>query len=98
MLEADQISQIVSDVVRANTTPTSVRSVTTQPATVFEGEEGLRITIVVTPDAVTQLEAGPVLDTLVQIQDRLREAGEERFPIVDYATEEELENIGDPQS
>lgn len=98
MLEADQISQIVTEVVRANTTPTSVRSVTTEPATVFDGEEGLRITIVVTPEAVTQLETGPVLDALVQIQDRLREAGEERFPIVDYVTEEELEDIGDSQS
>jgi hypothetical protein len=37
----------------------------------------------------------PILDTLVQIQDRLREAGEERFPIVEYATEEELAESGD---
>jgi len=98
MLQADQISRIVSEVVQANTTPTSVRSVKTEPATDSEGEEALRITIVVTPDAVTQLESGPVLDTLVQLQDRLREAGEERFPIVEYATEEELEEIGDSES
>ena len=98
MLATDQISQIVSEVARANTTPTSVRSVRTEPATDSGGEAALRITIVVTPEAVTLLESGPVLDTLVQVQDRLREAGEERFPIVEYATEEELENIGDSES
>jgi hypothetical protein len=98
MLEADQISRIVSEVVQANTTPASVLGVKTEPATDSKGEEALRITIVVTPDAVKQLEAGPVLDALVQVQNRLREAGEERFPIVQYATEEELEDIGDPQS
>jgi hypothetical protein len=35
---------------------------------------------------------------LVQIQDRLREAGEDRFAIVEYATQDELEAGGDPQS
>jgi hypothetical protein len=98
MLKAEQISQIVSQVVQANTTPASVRGVRTEPTTDSEGGEALRITIVVTPDAVTRLEEGPVLDTLVQLQDRLREAGEERFAIVEYATEEELENIADSQS
>lgn len=98
MLEADQISRIVSEVVRANTTPTSVRRVTTEPAVDSEGKDALRITIVVTPEAVAQLEAGPVVDTLVQVQDRLREAGEDRFPIIDYATEAELEEVGDFES
>jgi hypothetical protein len=97
MLNAEKISEIVSEVVAANTSPSSVRRVTSEPATAFEGEEAVRITIVVTPDAVTQLEAGPVGDTVVTIMDRLRDAGEERFPILQYATEEELEQIGDSE-
>jgi len=98
MLGREQIKQIVSEVVTANTTPGSVRDVMTEPATAFEGEEAVRITIVLTPDAVTQLEAGAAGDTVVQIMDRLRDAGEERFPILQYATEEELEQVGDPES
>ena len=98
MLTTDEISQIVSEVVRANTTPTSVKSVLAEAATDSEGDAALRITIVVTPAAVTLLEKGPVLDALVQVQDRLREAGEERFPIVHYVTEEELEAIGVSES
>lgn len=98
MLTTDKISQIVSEVVRANTTPTSVRSVTAEPAIDSAGEDALRITIVITPEAVALLKKGAVVDTLVQIQDRLLEAGEERFPIIYYVTEEELEAIGDPES
>jgi hypothetical protein len=98
MLQTEQISQIVSEVVQANTTPTSVRSVITEPAADSEGKDALRITIVITPEAVTQLAAGPVVDTLVQVQDRLRDAGEERFPIIEYATEEELHEVADSES
>jgi hypothetical protein len=98
MLDGNQISRIVTRTVEANTRPNSVRRVMTEPAVDSEGEDALRITIVVTPEAVAQLEAGPVVDTLVQVQDRLREAGEDRFPIIDYATEAELEEVGDSES
>ncbi len=97
MLNPEQISRIVSEVVAANTSPDSVRAVTSEPATAFEGEEAVRITIVVTPDAVAHLEAGPAGDTVVQIMERLRNAGEERFPILQYATKEELEQVGDSE-
>jgi len=50
----------------------------------------LRITIVIPQGAAARLKGDAVLDTLVDIQNRLRNAGEERFPIVEYATEEEL--------
>ncbi len=98
MLQTDEISQIVSEVVQANTTPKSVRRVMAEPATTSEGEDALQITIVLTPEAVAQLAAGDPLETLVRIWDRLRASGDERFPILEYATEEELEEIGDSES
>lgn len=98
MLEREQLKKIISDVVATHTTPGSVIDVMTEPATAFDGEEAVRITIVLTPNAVTQLEAGPAGDTVIQIMDRLRAAGEERFPILQYATEAELEQVGDPES
>ena len=55
----------------------------------------MRITIVIRPGAAAKIKGDAALDTLVQIQDRLRAAGEERFPIVEYATKEELEEGGD---
>jgi hypothetical protein len=98
MLDIDQISQIVTHVVEANTAPKGVQRVIAEPASTSEGEEALRITVVLTPEAVTQLASGHPLDVLVQISDQLRGAGDQRFPILKYATEEELEDVGDPES
>jgi len=96
MLEPARISEIVGEVAKAHLTPKSVAGVFSEPATDSEGHEALRITIVIGRDATKRLKGDAVLDTLVDIQDRLREAGEERLPIVEYATREELEAGGDP--
>ena len=98
MLDTDQISQIVTGAVEANTTPNSVRRVMAEPAAAFDGEDAVRITIVLTPEAVKQLAAGDPVDVLVRIWNGLRKAGDDRFPILDYATEAELEAVGDSES
>lgn len=74
---------------------TNVETVTSEPATDLEGREALRITIVIEPGAAAKLKGDSLLDTLVQIQERLRSEGEERLAIVEYATKEELEESGD---
>ena len=69
-----------------------------EPVSTSEGEDALRITVVLTPEAVNQLASGHPLDVLVQTSDQLRSAGDQRFPILKYATEEELEDVGNPGS
>jgi|SRR6266568_4360549 len=98
MLASDQIDQIVHEVAKANLTPTNVDRVLSESAVDSQGNDALRITIVIPPDAVARIKGAAVVDTLVQIQNRLRDAGEERFPIVEYATQEELEDSGDSES
>lgn len=98
MLDPAKIVEIVGEVARSNLKSTSVTEVLVEPAIDSEGHEALRITIVVEPTAAARLKGDAVLNTLVQIQDRLQEAGEDRFPIVEYATKDELENGGDSQS
>ena len=95
MLANNQILTIAREVATANLTRSRVSDVVTEPTIDSEGREALRITIVIKPGAAAKIKGDAALDTLVQIQDRLREAGEERFPIVEYATEEELEESGD---
>lgn len=95
MLAKNRIIEIAKDVATANLTSSSVSNIVSDSAIDSEGREALRITIVIKPGAVTKIRGDAALDTLVQIQDRLREAGEERFPIVEYATQEELEESGD---
>jgi hypothetical protein len=98
MLDTDQIARIVTGAVEANAAPNSVRRVMTEPAATFDGEEAVRITIVLTPEAVDQLANGDPVDVLGRIWDGLHDAGDDRFPILQYATEAELEDVGDPES
>ena len=95
MIDRIEIDRIARDVATANLTSSTVRNIITESAIDSEGREALRITIVINPGAATKIKGDAALDTLVQIQDRLQKAGEDRFPIVEYATEEELQESGD---
>jgi hypothetical protein len=97
MLKPAQIAEIAEEVARAKLSPDVVGHVLADPTTDSEGHEALRVTIVIRPGAADKLKGDSVLDTLVQIQDRLREAGEDRFAVIEYATQDELETGGDSQ-
>jgi hypothetical protein len=90
MIGAAQIDSIVAQVARKNLGQKLVQRTFSDPTIASDGNEALRITIVIAPKAVAKFKGDSVLDTLVQIHDGLLAAGEERFPIVEYATEEEL--------
>lgn len=51
----------------------------------------------IAPEGAASITGNAALDTLVQIQRRFSQEGEERFPIIEYATEDELQNSGDPE-
>lgn len=89
MLDSQAITQIARKVASAQVAA-GLERVVTEPATDSEGNEALRITLVLKPDAAKKLTGDEALDLLVAIQQKLRAAGEERFPIVEYATEQEL--------
>lgn len=95
MLSQDKITQIVHRVAAANLGPAVVDDVLSGGTTDSEGRDALRITVVIKPGSADKLKGDNVLDTLVQVQQELRDAGEERFPIVEYATQEELQDSGD---
>lgn len=98
MLDTNRISQIVTEAVEAQTAPDSVRRVIAEPDVTSDGYEAIRITIVITPEAVQRLLAGDPVKVLSQIWDRLDEAGDTHFPILEYATEEEMAEIDDSES
>jgi len=98
MLKPIKISEIAGQAARTKLGANVVSEVLAEPATDSEGSEALRVTIVIKPGAAKTLKGDSVLDALLEIQDRLREAGEDRFAIVKYATQDELETGGDSQS
>jgi hypothetical protein len=99
MLNDDAIKQIVRAAVQEHTTPQSVRDVLVEPDVDLDGRDALKITIVVANDAIEMLtREDAALDTLVDIKNRIRDAGEDRFPVIWWSTEQELEDVGDPES
>jgi hypothetical protein len=95
MVDDDKIRQIAQQVATANLPSGSVSSVIIGPsAFTSEGRDALRITIVLTPGSTDKIQGDAVLNTLVQTQQKLEQEGEERFPIVEYATKKELEESG----
>ena len=95
MIPIARVDEIAGEVARANLSQSLVEEVTSEASSDVKGGDALRITIVLKPGAATQLEGDKVLDTLVEIQERLQREGEERFAFVEYATREELADNGD---
>ena len=62
-----------------------------EPTTDSQSREALKITVIITPGATDRMSGGAVLDAMVSVQDRFREMREERIPIIEYATEAELD-------
>lgn len=92
MLDTQKIVEIAGKVARNWVTEANLERTVAEPATDSQGNEALRITIVLKPEAAGTLTGDDALDLLVEIQRRLRVEGEERLPIVEYATEQELES------
>lgn len=96
MITPAEVDTIAAAAARANLSANAVLRVFSEPTLDSEGKDALHLTIVVAPEAVDALEGDALLDTLVQIQRDLQKAGEDRFAIVEYATEAELGPNGDP--
>jgi hypothetical protein len=84
------IVKITTEIVNANTAPQSVVSVTAKSSSGSLGEDVLRISVQLVPKAADMLRNDVPLNILFQLQDRLFKAGEERFPVLDYATPDEI--------
>ena len=61
-----------------------------EPMVDSQGDEALRITLVIEPDVIERTSGDQTLHALVAIKRAIRAAGDERLPIVYYATEQDL--------
>jgi hypothetical protein len=98
MLELAKIDRIVkkaaSSILKGNA---GIERVFNEPTADSRGADALRITIVLKPGAVDKISGAMAVDTLVNIDKALRDAGEDSFPILEYATEEELASSDDSE-
>ena len=99
MLDLAQVNKVVNRAASAILKqPAGVRRVESGPASDSEGHEALRITVVLKRGSADRITGDNALDMLVGIERALRQATEDRFPIIDFVTEEELESRGDAES
>lgn len=90
MIEQKKIDQIATEVAKKNLGASNVSHATSEPIIGSEGEDALRITIVIQDDSLPNITGDAVIDNLVDLHHRLQEAGEDRPTIVSYATHAEL--------
>ena len=74
----------------------NVRSVHYEPTTDSRGNDALRIIVIVETAAIERLGKGAPLNALIRLREQLSEMQEQRVPIIEYSTEEELAQDGSP--
>jgi hypothetical protein len=94
-MQYEEIDRIVREIAKANLSSSNISTVQSSSMIDSEGQEALRIQIVLTPGSTDRIRGEDTLNTLYEVRYRLQEAGEDRFPIIEYATKEELAEIGD---
>jgi len=95
MLDDERIAQIATEVATANLSHQNFTSIVSSSSTDSTGQGAVQITIIIPIGAEKRIQGNATLSTLVQIQERLRKEGEDRFPIIEYSTEPELAESGD---
>jgi hypothetical protein len=87
-MDKNRIEQLAKQAATATLGTGSVKSVISAPMIDSEGQEALRLTIVMSPGFAAGLEGSKVVNTMVRVHDSLQKGGEERFPFVDFAEAE----------
>ena len=93
MLDTKQIDEIAISVANATLGAANVVTVSSQPMVDWMGDDALEIFVILAPNAQPSISGDAVNQTLSKIHHRLQEAGEDRFPFMRYATENELKEL-----
>ena len=97
LLPADVEREAV-EVARKNLGATRVLRAIAVPWVDLDGDDAWRVTIVIEPEAADAIDGAAVLDNLVELRERLRQHDEERWPFIEFATEDELRESDSPES
>ena len=89
MLEPHQVNEIALTVARKHLTALDVQGVESESTVDSQGDEAVRITITLRSASKIAESGGPLLDTLSEISTLLQKNGDSRFPIIEYAAEDE---------
>lgn len=91
MLALPDIDRVVHEAASAVYGQGTISRVSSKPIADPYGDDALGVSIVFARGQFDKIDPDAALDALHNIQRSLRKVGEDRFAVVDYATEEELE-------
>jgi hypothetical protein len=98
MLDLNEVNRVVDGAAAATLTRSRISRVFSTPMTDSQGDDALEVTIVLSADHADDVDGDGALATIGKVQRDLQDAGEMRFAIVTFATEDELEPNGNPES
>ncbi len=90
MLNDPEIQKLMKQVASGLIPGQQLLEVRTEPSVDSEGKDALRITLVVSDEAATTLTGDQLASLLVDVHDCLLREGDERFPLIYYATQSDL--------
>jgi len=93
MLNDPQILKLMKRVAAGVLPASQILEIRTETTVDSEGKDALRITLVLTDDAAKTLSGDQAIELLTDIHDSLLREGDERFPLLYYATPADL--VGD---
>jgi hypothetical protein len=95
MLEAPQIQKLMRQVAAGILPTRSLLEVRSEAAQDSEGHEALKITLVLAEDAIDGLRPDQLVGLFREVRDCLLQKGDERFPLLSYATPTDIESGAD---
>jgi hypothetical protein len=90
MLDTPDIDAIVERAARDHLGADNYVRSYSRPGVDSTGEEVVSVTLVIAPGAVERIGGDRALDFLYEVQQTLARSGDQRFPLLEYATEQEL--------
>jgi len=99
MLDPEKVNKLATEAAATSFGKANVSRVLSEPTVDSTGQEALRIVIVFPGKSIPKAVNGDtLLNNLVRMSNMLQENGDDRLPIFQYATEDELEHSGDTES
>ena len=99
MLQAPKIKEVVTKAVSGilSRHGAAIHDVMAEPTLDLDGRDALSVTLVIARGTFDKVTGDDLGDIRLAISRALHKANEARFAFLTYTTEEELEDVGDPE-
>jgi hypothetical protein len=98
VLDKDKVEALAKNTATSYWGAMNVVGVKSAPMTDIEGNDALQITIILPSESsAANMPSNAAIDTLVKLHDEMLKAGDQRFPFIQYTTEDDLKASADDE-